>query len=242
MSNTPAPESAPEAGSQTPPTPALSSPSVGQQPSGQTGQTQIDPRVLAQQLLSDPTFKTELQRQLQADKDRRINKTEKRLGEIEESFRRAQGYLNQSGGDVEKAVQKAVVDEVYEQLPSLLSRQDNGQGGLTPFQASIRGRLGKLGLAENDPDVIALASKSYNSEADYLDELSVLAVNRAKGQAPAPNGAIVGTGGQAITTPDREIQRDQLTVKLAELQKHPSKNWQEINEVSAKLAKLVKPS
>jgi hypothetical protein len=67
-----------------------------------------------------------------------------------------------------------------------------------------------------------------------------LAVARAKGQAPAPNGALVATGsGQPALTPDREQQRDQLTARLIELNKNPSANFEQINEARAKLRALL---
>lgn len=232
MSNTPAPESATEAGSQTPPTPALSSPSLGQQPSGQTA-APVDADALVEKMLAHPKFKSQLSGAVQSVKD-------KRFSEIE----RIKTYLDNAKGDVALARREMLMDEVESKL---LAGENVGNVSanhttISPFEQQTAELLREAGISLDDPEVKAMSSKQYASEADWFRDITRLGIARAKGQAPAPNGAIVGTGGQAITTPDREVQRDQLTVKLAELQKHPSKNWQEINEVSAKLAKLVKPS
>lgn len=233
MSNTPAPESAPEAGTQTPPTPALSSPSSGSSsPSGQTAPP-VDADALVEKMLAHPKFKSQLSGAVQSVKD-------KRFSEIE----RIKTYLDNAKGDVALARREMLMDEVESKL---LAGENVGNvpanhTTTSPFEQQTADLLREAGIPLDDPEVKAMSAKQYASEADWFRDITRLGIARAKGQAPAPNGAIVGVSGQAITTPDRETQRDQLTTKLAELQKHPSKNWQEINEISLKLEKLVRPT
>lgn len=205
MSTTPAPESAPVAGTVSTPTPTISSPSTGQPTSGQTGQPAFDYDALVDKLMANPKFASSLTKTVQSVKDKRFSE-----------FDRIKTYLDAHGGDVEKAKREMVLDEMVSQfgqeIPGRVSAVQTPQSDLQSKTADL---LGEYGIKPDDPELIEMAKQPYATDFDWLKDLSKLGARRLRGEAPPPRSANLSTSGSS--TPANSRQSETRDDKIARL-------------------------
>ncbi|UOF79212.1 linker histone H1 and H5 family [Caudoviricetes sp.] len=232
MSTQPAPESAPEAGTTSTPTPVISSPSVGQPPSGQAGQPPIDD-ALIEKLLAHPKFKPRLDAAVQSVKD-------KRFAEIE----RIKMYLDSNNGDVAKARREMLMDEVETQL---LGRENTGsvqqaQPNQSDLQSKTADLLRDMNVAPDDPELLAMSQQSYATEFDWLKAVSGLGIRRLRGELPPPRSTNmgVGTSSSPAVPADKGQKIARLTSELQTLMQQPNLNSGLIKSKNEELAALLR--
>lgn len=215
MSNTPAPESAPEAGTGGTPTPTISSPSVGQPPSGQTGQPALDYDALVDKLMANPKFASSLTKTVQSVKDKRFSE-----------FDRIKTYLDAHGGDVEKAKREMVLDEMVNQFGQELPGRDApAQTNQNDIQSKTAALLTEFGITNDDPELAEMSRKQYATEFEWLQDVSKLGARRLRGEAPPPRSANLATNGSSSPAvpknETKEQKRDRLSAELATMTQQP---------------------
>src|SRR5262245_13804097 len=158
---TPTPESAPEAGTQVTPTPAVSSPSAGQPPSSPANLPEITD-ALIDKLMAHPKFAGQLTRTVQSVKDKRFDQME-----------RFKTYLDANGGDLQKAKREMVLDEMvsnYEPEPS--GNGQPAQSSTTSLQSQTKELLDQFGIPDDDPELVAMAKNPYSDQFQWLRDVS----------------------------------------------------------------------
>lgn len=216
-----------------PPTPSISSASGAQPPS-----TPVDDEALVERLLNHPKLQTAIERKAQSLKDRRLQQQEDRLSGVE----RVLQYLpNVKPEDVQQAQRAMALDDLVAGRYS--PQPDPGRSeevDANQLWANAKKILSKAGIPENDPEVIALAGKNYQTEGDYYADIAGIAAGRVKPQVPA--GAIVndGSSGSTPVTADKEARMDQINRRMAEISKNPTAYREELSKLTTELSSLVK--
>jgi len=143
-------------------------------------------------------FDEAVARKLQGEKDRRINKTERKLAEIDERLAVYERYRAE-GMTPEKARQAMEMDEALE-----FYRQQKETGMQTPTQGAAGNRgtgevnalamefLKNAGIGEDDPDVVQLLR---NTPDNMLAAEAAKLVVRRVSNAPRPGQVIQPSGG-----------------------------------------------
>ena len=175
--------------SKVPPVPEISGPSGDERPSAAA----VDTDTLADQLTERVMSKLDevIDRRLQSTKDKRLSALD---GLDPEALRRFNAYVKKFG-DENEAVRQMQIDH-------LISKQASPTGDLggspkvetrdtSVILAEVKNDLG-VEIAPDDPDLIALAKKSYGSWDAWQTAVVKLGARKAK-QANAPTSVVAET-------------------------------------------------
>lgn len=218
-------------------TPGMSNQDVSAE-SGQ--QNSPDVEALVSKLLEHPLFTKAVEemaeRKAQSTKDRRFSKMETEQGSFKEQLAKLK-ELQEEGWSEKQALRFMETEQPLAKTePGTPERKADTQpkAASTDTMALL---LGQLELDANDPKVI----EAMRVNSDELTKMSALitvaADKRARKNQPAnPAAVAVPTGGNVTTN------RQELTTKLQELLKNPSKNEKEIDETKAKLKEALAKS
>jgi len=137
-----------------------------------------------------------------------------------QDVRKVAKYLEQFGGDVDKAVREMAIDEMIEQRGG----RDFGKSTSTVAQAPsdfdkrTAEILEEAGIPPDDPELIELAKTPVSSEGEWYRKITKLGVRRAK-QGSVTSAATVGQTGQVTAVGDKT--RAEMDAELARLRSLP---------------------
>lgn len=212
------------AGSNGTPTPEVSS-----QPSGQPASSAaigLDD-AFVEKLLANPKVDEYLTRKFQSAKDRRIGNLEKTVADLK------------AGKATPAQVRQAVVELEGEQpagvAPGSATPAAQGVDEMKRTTAQI---LAKAGIAENDPELLALvaAMPKVDSPADWYVAVGGLAAKRNAAPPVTAADAVMDGNGASAGTRTKEEQRAAISKELNALQLVPGKK--DIAKITALQAKL----
>jgi len=205
-----------------------------------TEQTQDVPAEVTEELKAPPTpeISAESEQVSSAKAEFDAGAFDKRLKQIEESVnklpdlvdarfksttdksfqdvRKVAKYLEQFGGDVDKAVREMAIDEMLEQRGKADPGRSSQPSGQKPsdFDKRTAEILEEAGIPPDDPEVIELAKTPVSSEAEWYRKLTRLGVRRAK-QGNITPAATVGSSGKPVSAGGKSY--DELAKELTEL-------------------------
>lgn len=154
-----------------------------------------------------------------------------------QDVRKVAQYLEQFGGDVEKATREMAIDELLEGRKGEVgdpgrSPEPSTQLSEADFQRRTAEILEEAGIPLDDPEVLDLAKEKVASEADWYRKLTKLGVKRAK-QGGIGTGAAVGDAGGPV----KPAEDDALLDEIQDLLRHPIHNAKRIDELTAEARK-----
>ena len=208
----------------TPPTPEISA--ASEQASSE--QAKFDAEAFEKRFKQ---LEESLLERLPEEVDRRFKST------TDKSFqdvRKVAKYLDQFGGDVEKAVREMAIDEIIEERRTVDPGRSDSPSGQVPsdFKKRTAEILEEAGIPLDDPEVVALSKEKVADAADWYRKLTRLGVRRAKQGGVTESASVSPTGQPAPTSSD-----DDLLNKIQELLRHPVKNAAEIDRLSSEARK-----
>lgn len=198
--------------SKAPPVPEISEPSGDERPSAAA----VDADTLADQLTERVMSKLDevIDRRLQSTKDKRLSALD---GLDPEALRRFNQYVKKFG-DENEAVRQMQIDHLISKSSAAgdLARSPKVETRDTSvILAEVKSDLG-VEIAPDDPDLIALAKKSYASWDAWQTAVVKLGARKAK-QASAPTSVVAETPPKPPSGGSLEAAQD----KLARLQANP---------------------
>lgn len=196
-----------------PPVPEISEPSGDERPSAAAVDTDSLAKTVAAQVLEllDGT----IDRKLQSTKDKRLSA----LDGLDVASLKRFAALTKELGSEDKAIRELAIDRLIERQSS-----PAGDPGRSPkvetrdtnvILAEVKNDLG-VEIAPDDPDLIALAKKSYSSWDSWQTAVVKLGARKAK-QANAPTSVVAETPQKPPSGGSLEAAQD----KLARLQANP---------------------
>ena len=228
-------DKAPESGlevpeSVAPPVPEISEPSGDERPSAAA----VDTDTLADQLTERVMSKLDevIDRRLQSTKDKRLSALD---GLDPEALRRFNSYVKKFG-DENEAVRQMQIDHLIskQSSPSDLGRSPKVETRDTSvILAEVKNDLG-VEIAPDDPDLIALAKKSYGSWDAWQTAVVKLGARKAK-QANAPTSVVAETPQKPPSGGSLEAAQD----KLARLQANPRTTTADLQSASNELREAL---
>lgn len=120
-----------------------------------------------------------IDKRLQSTKDKRF----KVQDEIAPTLGEFKKYLDAHKGDVEAAAKDMELDQIRRERFGR-TQQPEQPAQLTDLERRTQSILKKAGIANDDPEVAQMASKSYASEDDWFGDLVDLAARRKTGAKP----------------------------------------------------------
>ncbi len=217
--------------SKAPPVPEISGPSGDERPSAAA----VDTDTLADQLTERVLSKLDkrIDERFQSFKDKRLAP----LDNLDpEALRRFNAYVKKFG-DEDEAVRQMRVDRLIQQQSS-----PNGDPGRSPkaetrdtsvILAEVKNDLG-VEIAPDDPDLIALAKKSYSSWDAWQTAVVKLGARKAK-QANAPVSVVAETPQRAPSGGTIDSAQE----KLARLQANPKATTADLQSASKELREAL---
>lgn len=170
----------------------------------QTSTVNAEAIAKALQPLLEPWLKDQVTRTLQGEKDRRINKIERRLDTTEGALTRFAELVG-GGMKIEQAQQQLKLESALEYIDSL--RQQPEQGGGSD-KASTQGSAGATQAVEeaaqllkdagldSDPEWVSMVGKGFPSSHEAVKAAANLVIRRTvKGQKPNEAATIQPSGG-----------------------------------------------
>ncbi len=124
-------------------------------------------------------------RKVQSTKDKRFSKIEGGIGDIQQILAEAK-ELKGKGLNDDQVEDKMLLRRLVESLSVTAEAPGQAQPVVGDHARKI---LSDAGIAENDPDAVELARKSYASEAERVTAFASLAIQRTR--KPQPNPAQV---------------------------------------------------
>jgi hypothetical protein len=162
-----------------------------------------------------------------------------------QDVRKVAKYLEQFGGDVDKAVREMAIDEMIEQR----SGRDSGKSSATVAQAPsdfdkrTAEILEEAGIPLDDPELVKLSETPVASAAEWYRKITRLGVQRAK-QGNITPAAVVGSSGKVVASGD---EQEALLNEMNDFYagKHGSlslpQNTQRLKEIAARLNEIDPP-
>ena len=215
--------------SKAPPTPTISEPSGGQPKS-------VAPAIDEDKLVAKLIERLEdvIEKKVQSKTDRRLSRVDGFYADMES----LKGYLQKNKGDVDAAYREMAIDDLL---------QSRAASGAVPGRtaepepqvdaSTVADILNEAEVKFDDPDVLTWSKKQYADVGDAYRELSRMVTKKVK-QGRAASGSPVLDAGTTVVPAGGE-EADDLTDKLIELQKQPTKNKAAIGALSKKLEALV---
>jgi hypothetical protein len=194
-------------------------------PTGDQQASTVDAKALANLLKGElePWLDETLTRKLQGEKDRRINKVERRLETTEGALARLV-ELMEGGMNVKQAQQQLRLESALEFIDGL---KEAPQGEVLATQKPKGGTSGKVAASdeatqllkeaglEEDPEWVERLKKGFASDGEALRDAANLIVRRVvRQQAPNPAAVIQPSGG-ALPEVDleKEYRKEMLAAK-----------------------------
>ena len=191
------------------PLPVISEPSGDERPSAAT----VDAEALVDQLSEKVLAKLDeaIDRRLQSTKDKRLSALN---GLDPEALRRFNAYVKKFGDEGE-AVRQMQIDHLLESQAS--PAPDRGRSAVAEARdtnvilAEVKNDLG-VDIAPDDPELVELAQKTYNSWDSWSKAVTKLGARRLK-HATAPTSVVAETpqtatrGGDAVAVAQEKLAR-----------------------------------
>jgi len=195
-------------------------------------------------LKNDPEFVQFLDERLQSVKDRRIGKIQNQVkdnqDQIAEIAKSYQSYID-AGKSPDEALREMRIDQMLaagKPEPTQVQNQNPGGAG-TPglnFADVQRSMLAVAGIDENDQGVISFMSGDQFSgtEQEKVNKLAKFIQSRNQPSGEGVNFQPSGSRGGGQTSTDE----DKLSAKIQALMTEPTKNYTEIQKLTAELQSL----
>jgi hypothetical protein len=214
--------------SKAPPVPEISEPS-----GASTSAAAVDTDTLADQLTERVMSKLDevIDRRLQSTKDKRFAALD---GLDAEALRRFNSYVKKFG-DENEAVRQMQIDHLINKSSGADQARSKPAESrdTTVILAEVRNDLG-VEIAPDDPDLIALAKKTYNSWDAWRGDVLKLGARKAK-QAAAPESVVVEAPQKVPSAGTVES----ATEKLTRLQADPKAKTADLNAASKELREAI---
>jgi len=213
--------------------PGTPNPETSQQPASTPSGSQ-DVGELVKAILSHPDF----QRQTQSVKDKRIAEIEKGLEGQSSEIARLATALGHTPEEIRKAqTQIAIEDMVNERFSRQVPDQKPPGSGvdLASARTSILKRSG-LERAPNGFDDYLAGLDWSDPIQSTLDATAWVAEKKAETRQPSAADTAPPIGNSPASSLSG-MSVDELGTKMINLQKNPGKNWTQIQEINAELAR-----
>ena len=216
--------------SKAPPVPEISGPSGDERPSAAA----VDTDTLADQLTERVMSKLDevIDRRLQSTKDKRLSALD---GLDPEALRRFNTYVKKFG-DENEAVRQMQIDHLISKSSAAGDQARSPKPetrDTSVILAEVKNDLG-VEIAPDDPDLIALAKKSYASWDAWQTAVVKLGARKAK-QANAPVSVVAETPQRAPSA----VGVDSAQEKLARLQADPKVKSADLDAAFKELRKAM---
>jgi hypothetical protein len=214
---------------------------------GQSGQqSSVDAKAFAE-ALKNPEVASILDdlvsRKMQGEKDRRINKQEKRMDGFAEQLARFQELTKRGLSEDDamfrmKVEQQLALNDQSSSKPAGEVPEQKAVGTANdPAMATATALLEKEGLA-NDPEWTTILREQKPTGIAYLAAAANLILEKSTRPQPTAAQTIAPAGGNVVAAKEDDI--DAITDRMVVLQKNPSKHWDEIEALSKKLEAKLK--
>ena len=215
-------------GTATPPSAAVSA-EPGVQPTSLEAEDQLE---IA---LKDIDELKAMFRGLQGDKDRGTNRALEGVEKLNERFNEMEVYtkMRQDGKTEDEARREMVLEEIVrERMGTQVAQEPVGSQAVEPSGFDADKFLREQGIDPNSAEALELIRNDKTTVMDYFN----LALGKKTTPVTEPNPAQVmpGLPGGTVASPNVI----ELTAKLREYQKEPTKHLKERKEIMAELAKL----
>jgi hypothetical protein len=165
-----------------------------------------------EKLLAEGRLDPLLERKVQSFTDRRFSKTDKKVSSFAEKLAELEELVE---GGLSKNVAIKLL-ETLDKAPQPVSSPEPQRGSGDDWTKAQDDILSEAGLSRSDPDVLKLAaSKEWASPAEYLAELSKLAIKKAAKPTPSPGSVVPPSG----TAPPKEDLRAQYEAELKNIRR-----------------------
>lgn len=170
----------------------------------------------------------------QSVKDKRIQRLTNQVGDFESQLTRYEELQSEGLSKSDAKFRMNVEDFISKQQAEVPPEETAGTLSTPEVSVDTQAILEGLGLEANTPEVATIL-RDVEDPAERIVEFANLAT-KAKTQQTAPNPAAVQpSGGGQSTTQDADAIAD----RLSELQKEPTRNWEEIQRLGGELDKLI---
>jgi len=192
--------------------------------------TSIDADELVSILLEKPDTLDKLYRGLQSTKDRGFAKLEKEQKSLAEQIAEVKKIMDQKDWPEDAAVYYLE----HESKKGKAETQPAGNRVEEPSKFDPSDFLGRYGFTQNDPEVVRfIVDRNPKNPLDWAD--FVIERKSIPGATPKPSQVMPSGGGSPVTEPNI----DELTARLVELQKDPTKHIKERQDIMKKLKELT---
>lgn len=195
-------------------------------------QSSFDAKAAVTALQESPEFLELLSRQTQAVKDRRFNKLEGQLGNLEEQLAKYEEY-RKLGKSPEEARREMQIDQlIAEGRVPTEPQQLPGKQTVAPVDTKLDEFFQAFDVDPTGPEATQLIR---DGKTDTVS-LTRFVIEQEKRQSAPPNPASImpaGSGDSVISDDIDEIHR-----QLVAAQKAVPKDWQKIRELNAKFHEL----
>ena len=211
-------------------------PSAAVSPAPEDQQTSLEAEDQLEAALKDIDELKGVVRGLQGDKDRGTNKALRGVEDLTERFAEFEKYakMRTDGKSKDEAQQAMVLDEiVQERIGTQVAQKPVGSQAVEPSWSEADSFLKEHGIDPNSAEALELIRDGKTSVKDYFN---FALKEKTKPVQPANAAQVmpVGTGG-TISEPDKA----ELTARLRELQKEPTKHLVERKKIMEELKKIT---
>lgn len=193
--------------------------------------TSFDAKALVTALQDSPEFLEMIDRSTQSQKDRRFNKIEGQLGNLEEGLSKYEEY-RKSGKSPKEARREMQIDQMIAATTDE-PQQQPGTQPVAPSSPELDKFFQEFDVDPRGADATQLIREGKTDSVS----LTRFVLERDKRQSAPANPATIMPAGSGTTIEGESV--DDLTARLKELQKQPTQHGEERREIMEKLAKLT---
>ena len=191
----------------------------------------FDANQLVTALQENEAFLDWVDKRVQSVKDKRFSTIEKTQSTLREQLAEVRKVAEKFGWPEEAALYYV---EQESAKGTKVEAQPAGNRVEEPSKFDPSDFLGRYGFTQNDPEVVRfIVDRNPKNPLDWAD--FVIERKSIPGATPKPSQVMPSGGGSPVTEPNI----DELTARLVELQKDPTKHIKERQDIMKKLKELT---